>query len=174
MTPACVALCSWRPLASCHLPLPFPETFNSVGGGAPPPLTTLCRPSPRLAYPHLPTPPSFPFEGCANRAPGLSLFHCSVSGSTRRRATALSVGQVRSSGHPIPAVGDHQMSHAKGGDIPPSPSRAPSPCPATVSLTADASLNGICNREKPPQPLSQHSRTACLTASGAPSRSLPF
>ena len=29
---------------------------------------------------------------------------------------------------------------------PPPPSRAPSLCPATVSLTASASLNGICNR----------------------------
>ena len=30
---------------------------------------------------HLPTPPSLPSAGCANRAPGLSLFCCAVSGS---------------------------------------------------------------------------------------------
>ena len=33
----------------------------------------------------------------------------------------------------------------EAGEVPP-PSRAPSLCPATVSLTASASLNGICNR----------------------------
>ena len=34
----------------------------------------------------------------------------------------------------------------RGGGTPP-PSRAPSLCPATVSLTQSASLNGICNRQ---------------------------
>ena len=33
----------------------------------------------------------------------------------------------------------------KGAGVPP-PSRAPRLCPATVSLTASARLNGICNR----------------------------
>ena len=36
--------------------------------------------SPCLAYPYLPTPPSFPLVGCASGAPGMSLLHCSVSG----------------------------------------------------------------------------------------------
>ena len=35
----------------------------------------------------------------------------------------------------------------KGGRYPPSPSRAPSLCPAAVSLTPSASLNGIYNRQ---------------------------
>ena len=36
----------------------------------------------------------------------------------------------------------------RGGDtLPPPPSRAPSQCPATVPLTASASLSGICNRQ---------------------------
>ena len=49
------------------------------------------------------------------------------------------------------------------GEPPPSPSRAPSLCPATVPLTASASLNGFCNR---PQPLSQPPLTARPTTSG--------
>ena len=40
-----------------------------------------CPSSTGLAYPHtLPTPPSFPSVGCANRVRGLPLRHCSVSG----------------------------------------------------------------------------------------------
>ena len=35
---------------------------------------------------------------------------------------------------------------SKRGEPPP-PSRAPSPCPATVSLTPSAGFNGICNRQ---------------------------
>ena len=35
----------------------------------------------------------------------------------------------------------------EGAGVPPPPSRAPSLCPATVSLTPSASLNGICNRQ---------------------------
>ena len=37
--------------------------------------------------------------------------------------------------------------HWKGGEVTPAPSNGPSPCPATVSLTASARLNGICNRQ---------------------------
>ena len=37
--------------------------------------------------------------------------------------------------------------HSKGGRYPPSPSTAPSLCPATVPLTPSASLNGIRNRQ---------------------------
>ena len=33
------------------------------------------------------------------------------------------------------------------GKRPSPPSRAPSLCPSAVSLTASASLNGICNRQ---------------------------
>ena len=43
----------------------------------------MCPPSPCLTYPNLPTPPSFPWGGCDNGAPGLSLFRCSVSGPHR-------------------------------------------------------------------------------------------
>ena len=43
--------------------------------------------------------------------------------------------------------------------------------PATVSLTASASFNGMCNR---PQPLWQPPPTACLTASGAAAEALSF
>ena len=35
----------------------------------------------------------------------------------------------------------------EGGEVPPSPSKAPRLCPATVPLTPSASLNGICNRQ---------------------------
>ena len=58
--------------------------------------------------------------------------------------------------------------HWKRGRLPPPPppSRAPGLCPATVPLTASASLNGVCNR---PQPLWQPPPTACLTAPGAAS-----
>ena len=34
-----------------------------------------------------------------------------------------------------------------GVEVPPTPSRAPSLCPATVCLTPSARLNGICNRQ---------------------------
>ena len=54
--------------------------FPSISGGAHRPLTALCPPSPSLARPSLSTSPSFPLVGCANTAPGLSLFHCSMSG----------------------------------------------------------------------------------------------
>ena len=37
--------------------------------------------------------------------------------------------------------------HWKRGRHPPPASRAPSLCPATVPLTASASLNGSCNRQ---------------------------
>ena len=52
----------------------------------------LCPSSSSLPYLSLSTSLSFPLVGCANGAPGLSLFHCSVSGSTRMRATVLAVG----------------------------------------------------------------------------------
>ena len=76
-----IAVCSRRRLwASRPLPLPF------LGGGAHRPLTTLCPPSPCLAYPYLPTPPSLPLVG-ANAPPDCPCFNALVS--TQRRATAL-------------------------------------------------------------------------------------
>ena len=54
--------------------------FPSIGGGTHRPLTALCPSSPPLAYLSLSTSLFFPLVGCANGAPGLSLFHCSVSG----------------------------------------------------------------------------------------------
>ena len=55
------------------------------------------------------------------------------------------------------------------GGTPPTPSRAPSRCPATP-LTASASLNGICNR---PQPLRQPPPTAHLPPTTARYRPMP-
>ena len=57
--------------------------------GAHQPLTTLCPSSSSLSYLSLSTSLSFPLVGCANGAPRLSLFHCSVS--TQRRVTHLVV-----------------------------------------------------------------------------------
>ena len=77
MMPWCVLVRSsganWPIATYCPSLGPFP----SVGGGAHRPLTTLCPSSP-LAYLSLST--SLPFPLCANGTPGLSLFHCSVSG----------------------------------------------------------------------------------------------
>ena len=44
---------------------------------------------------------------------------------------------------PVPRPGMHW----KGGEVPPPPSRAPSLCPATVSLTPSAGFSSICNRQ---------------------------
>ena len=67
----------WPPATCC---CPFLEPFPSVGGSAHRPLTILYH---SLAYPHLPTHPSFPFVGCANGAPGLSTFYSFVAGPHR-------------------------------------------------------------------------------------------
>ena len=45
---------------------PFLEPPPSAGGGAHRPLTPQRPPSPCLAYPSFPPPPSFPLVGCAN------------------------------------------------------------------------------------------------------------
>ena len=74
-------------------PCPFLEPFPSAVRGAHRPLTTLCPPTPYLAYPYLPTRPSFPLGGCANGAPGLSLFHCSVLGPHRGGQLPSPLGQ---------------------------------------------------------------------------------
>ena len=67
------------PLTYCPSLGPFPP----IGGGAHQPLTTLCPFSPSVAYLSLSTTLSFPLVGCANGAPRLSLFHCSVLGPHR-------------------------------------------------------------------------------------------
>ena len=61
--------------------------------------------------------------------------------------------------------------HPKGAGAPPPPAlpRAPSLCPGAVSLTANASFIGICNRQIPPPTAWQPPPTACLTASRAAS-----
>ena len=64
MTPGCIAVCAYWPLAG-H-PCPFFEPSPSAGGGADRPPTPSCPPSPSLAYPHLSTPPSFPSGGYDN------------------------------------------------------------------------------------------------------------
>ena len=104
MSPWCVVLvCNWRrcpslgpfpsisggahrPLttlcpSSSSLPyfplstsLSWPLAFPSVGGGAHRPLTTLCPSSSSLPHLSLSTSLSFPLVGCANGAPGLSMF----------------------------------------------------------------------------------------------------
>ena len=51
--------------------------------------------------------------------------------------------------------------------VTPSPSRLPSLCPASLSLTANCSFDGICDRQSRPQPLGQPPPTAHLSASGA-------
>ena len=56
--------------------------------------------------------------------------------------------------------------------IPP-PSRSPSLCPATVSLTASANVNGFVTDSHRHQQLWQHPPTAYLTASGAASKVPP-
>ena len=74
-------------LNTSTLKTPLPSTYclsldlsPSKGGGAHRPLTALCPSSPSLGYLSLPTTPSFPLLGCAIGAPGLSLFHCFLSG----------------------------------------------------------------------------------------------
>ena len=47
---------------------------------------------------------------------------------------------------------------------PPPYSRAPSLCPATVSLTASASLNGICNQRDAGAPVARHPARSGLCA----------
>ena len=67
------------------IPCPSLGPLSSIRSGAHRPLTTSCPPSPSLAHLDLSTPLSFPLPlvGCANGAPGLSLFHYSVSGPHR-------------------------------------------------------------------------------------------
>ena len=73
---------AYSPIAMC---CPSLGPSPSVGGGARRPLTAPCPPSPSSAYLSLSTPLSIPSVGCAHRAPGLSLLHCSVPGPHGRR-----------------------------------------------------------------------------------------
>ena len=79
MTPA--VDCGLQPVPPIGLsPLyrrPSLEPSPSAGGAAHWPLTPI---APSLPLPGLPSPPPFPSGRCANGAPGLSLFHCPVSG----------------------------------------------------------------------------------------------
>ena len=65
---------------------------------------------PSLPLPGLPltppTPPSFPSGGCANGAPGLSLFHCSVSGPHGGGPLPSPLVTRVQVDTPVPAVGD--------------------------------------------------------------------
>ena len=79
----------FRLYPSLSTSLSFPLAFPSIGRGIHRPLTT-----PSI---------SFPLVGCANRAPGLALFQCSMLSPHGGRQLP-SVGQVRPSGHPTPAV----------------------------------------------------------------------
>ena len=65
--------------------------------------------------------------------------------------------------------------HWKGrGTAPPPPFRAPSLCPATVSLTPSATSMAFVTDSNRPQPLWQPPPTACLIASGAASEVPPL
>ena len=82
MTPWYVLVCSWRrQLADRHL-LPFPWTLCLHRRRCPsvshPPVTFLS-----LLGLSLPLYTPLPWVGCANRAPALSLVHCSVLGPHR-------------------------------------------------------------------------------------------
>ena len=72
----CFGLQLAAPIGRSPLSAPFP----SIGSGAHRPLITLC---PSSIYLSLSTSLSFPLARCANGAPGLSRFHCSVSGPHR-------------------------------------------------------------------------------------------
>ena len=89
-----------RPLTTCVCT--FLEPLPSVAGGAHRPLTTESPCSPVLAYPYPPTHPSFPLV-VKTKAPGLSLFHCSVSGPHRGGHLPSPLARCV---HPIPAVGE--------------------------------------------------------------------
>ena len=81
MSPWCIVLvCSRQRLLADHHSLPFPWTLSLYRRWYP---SATHRPVsflPPLAYLSLSTSLFFPLVGCANGAPGLSLFHCSVSG----------------------------------------------------------------------------------------------
>ena len=93
MTPGYVAVCSLSPLS--------PQVAAPIS------------PSPPGAPPLLPWPiltslthPSFPLGGCANGAPGLSLFHCSVSSPHGGGQLRLPLARCVQADTPIPALGD--------------------------------------------------------------------
>ena len=101
---------NWPIATYCPSLGPFP----SVGGGAHRPLTTLCPSSPSLTYLSLSTSLPFPLGGCTHGAPGLSLFHCSVSGPHRGGQLPLPLARCVSLGTPIPAVGNPSPTAAFG------------------------------------------------------------
>ena len=83
MSPWCVVLvCNWRHLLAGRHSLPFPWILSLQRWWCPSASNTLC-PSSSLTYLSLSTSVSFPLVRCANGAPRISLFHCSVSGPHR-------------------------------------------------------------------------------------------
>ena len=144
---------SSTPSSSTHAVLPSPG--RPLGTGASSPCSWTARPPPPISCSAAWTAP------CT----------CTPSQRTRciaRRSTALGC---------VPAIAPCIPSRLLLKENPPPPPRAmhwkagapppPTGRPATVPLTASARLNGICNRQQPPQPLWQPPPTTCLTASGA-------
>ena len=120
------------------LPLnPFPPQAVVPIGLSPP----LCPSSPSLAYLSLSTSLSFPSGGCANGDPGLSLFHCSVSGPHRG-------GQL-----PLPLAGSKRAPNTSGGEpLPNSGVLGP-----RMSTCGDNSPMGAHNNFLPVHPCAQSS-----------------
>ena len=110
MTPWRALVCSRRrQWADRHL-LPFPWTLFLHR-----PLTALCPSSPSLAYLSLSTYLSFPLGGCANGAPGLSLFPCRVhteEGNCPRRQSFAKGGRGGGGLPPPPPPGDPESLEA--------------------------------------------------------------
>ena len=77
-------------------------------------------------------------RGCVGRRPAGG---GGASGRSGRRPKRTAVGT-----RPMPILPTRRDA-LEGGEVPPPPFGAPSLCPATVSLTPSASLNGICNRQ---------------------------
>ena len=87
--------------------------------------------------------------------------HCGRRAPSSALQTPPMCDHRRGPTHQSPPISHLQGCIGRGGGTRPPPSRLPSLCPATVSRTASASLNGICNRKQPPP-------TACLTACPGP------
>ena len=118
MSPRCIALvCSWLRLLVDRHSLPFPCTLS---------LRRRCCPSASQPVSFLfllaqslllSTRLYFPFLSLGRlcqRSPRTFPVSLLCVGSSQRRATALAVGQVRPSGHPIPAVRDPSPAAAFG------------------------------------------------------------
>ena len=129
-----------RPETS-FLPSPLPHTAPEVTPGSFPLLQCqACNPSPKkrqLLYQHVSRPSKVRFM-CAPQE------NKCVSRSSSDTLD-VNVGQHLSANNP--RLYPRDALEGGGGTPPPRPSRACSLCPATVSLTASAGFNGICNRQ---------------------------